>query len=89
MSELLCTELSAIPAISTRLHDDQRRLGTYLEQEERFMPSTYHMQKTVEEEQRQRMLEIIYEVSFAVSVCVILKCVHQRGWSARLHVCRV
>ena len=62
MSELLCTELSSIPAISTRLHDDLRRLGTYLEQEERFMPTTYHMQKKDSEEQRQQMLEIIYEV---------------------------
>lgn len=62
MSELLCTELSSIPAVSTRLHDDLRRLGTYLEQEERFMPSTYHMQKKDLEEQRQQMLEIIYEV---------------------------
>ena len=62
MSELLCTELSSIPAVSTRLHDDLRRLGTYLEQEERFMPTTYHMQKKDLEEQRQQMLEIIYEV---------------------------
>ena len=73
MSELLCTELSSIPAVSTRLHDDLRRLGTYLEQEERFMPTTYHMQKKDLEEQRQQMLEIIYEVRLH-AFCMKLNC---------------
>lgn len=63
MSALVCTELSSIPAISSRLHDDQRRLHILLEQEDRFMPniSCHRMQKVVDEDQRTRMLEVIYE----------------------------
>lgn len=72
MSELLCTELSAIP-ISSRLHHDHRRLAILLEQEERFMPniSYPHLCGTVSEEERTKMLEVIYEVQAQCVVCKV------------------
>lgn len=50
------------PAVSSKVLDDQRRLKTYLTQEERFMPNNYQMRKTVDDGIRTKMLETIYEV---------------------------
>ena len=73
VTRLLCTEQAHHPAVSTKLHDDQRRLGTYLEQENRFMPNVYQMQKLLDEDERTQMLEIIYEVSQNLSIGVFLE----------------
>ena len=59
MCELVCTEISHRVAVSSKLHSDVRRLATYLDQEERFIPNTY---AAVDEDMRGRMLETIYEV---------------------------
>lgn len=65
MTDLLCTELSPLPAMSSPLTEDQRRLQTLLEQEDRFMP-TYHRLHNAgrlalaEDEDRTRMLEIMH-----------------------------
>lgn len=92
MSELLCTELSTIPAVCTGLHEDERRLQILLDQEERFMPCASYprMQKVADEEQRTRMLEVIYEVSVRVCTCsacrahitctVLCVCTFVGGW---------
>lgn len=75
VTQLLCTEqtLHHHPAVSTKLHDDQRRLGTYLEQENRFMPNVYQMQKLLDEDDRTQMLEIIYEVcSYSRNIITLL-----------------
>lgn len=67
MTDLLCTELSPLPAMSSPLTEDQRRLQTLLEQEDRFMP-TYHRLHNAgrlalaEDEDRTRMLEIMHRV---------------------------
>ncbi len=68
MSDLLCTELSTLPAVCTDLHEDDRRLQILLDQEERFMPCASYprMQTAADEEQRTRMLEVIYEVNSLV-----------------------
>lgn len=62
LADFLCTEQSTDPAISSKIIDDQRRLRTYLKQEERFMPNDYQVRRTVDEGIRTRILETIYEV---------------------------
>lgn len=69
-TRLLCTEQSPhLQAVSTKLHNDQRRLGTYLDQETRFMPNVFQMQKLLNEDERTQMLEIIYEVRNTLIKC--------------------
>lgn len=62
LADFLCTEQSTDPAISSKIIGDQRRLRTYLKQEERFMPNNYQVRRTVDEGIRTRILETIYEV---------------------------
>lgn len=62
LTDFFCTEQSTYPAVSSKVLDDQRRLLTYLKQEERFMPNNYQMRKTVDDNIRTKMLESIYEV---------------------------
>ncbi len=64
LADFICTEQSTYPAVSSKITDDQRRLLTYLKQEERFMPNNYQMRRTVDESIRTTMLESIYEVRF-------------------------
>ena len=66
-ADLLCTELSSLPAMSSQIPEDQRRLQIFLEQEDRFMPS-YHRQHDAgrlaiaEGKSRTRMLETMHRV---------------------------
>jgi hypothetical protein len=66
-ADLLCTELSSLPALSSEIPVDQRRLETFLDQEDLFMP-TYHRQHDAgrlalaEDESRTRMLEAMHRV---------------------------
>lgn len=62
LADYLCTEQSTYPAVSSKLLNDQRRLRTFLKQEERFMPNNYQVQKAADEQLRTNMLEGIYEV---------------------------
>ena len=66
MTDLMCTELSPLPAISSPLPEDQRRLQIFLEQEDRFMPSYHRLHNAgriaAEEETRTRMLETMHAV---------------------------
>lgn len=62
MTDFFCTEQSTYPAMSSKLLDDQRRLLTYLKQEERFMPNNYQMRRSVDDKIRTKILESIYEV---------------------------
>lgn len=64
LTDFFCTEQSVYPAVSSKILDDQRRLRTYLKQEERFMPNNYQMRREVDENIRTNMLENIYEVSY-------------------------
>lgn len=66
LADFICTEQSTDPAVSSKILDDQRRLMTYLKQEERFMPNNYQMRRTVDESMRTNMLESIYEVRVMV-----------------------
>ena len=65
--DLLCTELSSLPAVSSQIPEDQRRLQILLDQEDQFMPS-YHRQHdagrlaAAEDDDRTRMLEIMHQV---------------------------
>ena len=63
--DLLCTELSSLPAVSSQIPEDQRRLQILLDQEDQFMPS-YHRQhdagRLAEDDDRTRMLEIMHQV---------------------------
>jgi hypothetical protein len=65
-ADLLCTELSALPALSSQIPEDQRRLQIFLELEDRFMP-TYHRLHDAgrlapaEDEDRTRMLETMHK----------------------------
>lgn len=64
MSDLLCIELSLFPAVSSRLHNDNRRLPIFLEQEDRFLPNASYfaqVQKIVGEAERMQTLEIMFE----------------------------
>ena len=66
-ADLLCMELSSHPALSSEIPVDQRRLETFLDQEDLFMP-TYHRQHDAgrlalaEDENRTRMLEAMHRV---------------------------
>lgn len=65
MSDLLCIELSLSPAVSSKIHNDNRRLPVFLEQEDRFLPNASYfaqVQKIVGEAERMQTLEIIFEV---------------------------
>ena len=62
IEDFLCTEQPSHPAVSSKLLDDQRRLMTFLKQEERFMPNDFQMRRNVDEKIRTDMLESIYEV---------------------------
>ncbi len=69
LADFVCTEqqqqLSQTTTALT-LSSDSRRLTTFLNQEERFMPNNYQTTKQVRnyEEERARVLELIYEVLF-------------------------
>lgn len=69
MTDLLCTELSPLPAVSSPLQEDQRRLQILIEQEDRFMPSYHRLHNAgrlsvAEDGDRTRMLEIMHEVCY-------------------------
>jgi hypothetical protein len=68
LADFFCTEQPTYPAVSSKVLEDQRRLMTYLKQEERFMPNNYQMRKSVDDSIRTKMLESIYEVSTVVLV---------------------
>jgi len=61
-------------AISLKLQTDTRRLSTFLDQEERFMPNNYQTTKQVRnyEEERARILEVVYEVSVTFVYCFLI-----------------
>lgn len=64
MTDLLCIELSLFPAVSSKIHNDNRRLPIFLEQEDRFLPNAGYfaqVQKIVGEEERMQTLEVIFE----------------------------
>jgi hypothetical protein len=66
MTDLLCTELSSLPAVSSPLQEDQRRLQILIEQEDRFMPSYHRLHNAgrlsvAEDDDRTRMLERMHE----------------------------
>ncbi len=69
LADFVCTEqqqqLSQTTTALT-LSSDSRRLTTFLNQEERFMPNNYQTTKQVRnyEEERARVLELIYEVLY-------------------------
>ena len=77
LAEFVCMEQPALPALSTKLPDDKRRLSIFLNQEERFMPNNYQTTKTTKlirnyEEERARILEVIYEVCNSPTVIIIV-----------------
>jgi len=62
LADLLCTEQSVNPAVSSKLLEDQRRLSTFLEQESRFIPN----RKSVDEVLWTSRLLNIYEVKISI-----------------------
>ena len=70
LADFVCTEHqeSDTSTFSLKLHEDRRRLTSYLDQEEHFMPNNYQTTKLVRnyEEERARILEVVYEV------CILL-----------------
>lgn len=83
MTDLLCTELSPLPAISSPLLEDQRRLQIFLEQEDRFMPSYHRLHNAgriaAEEETRTRMLETMHEVRSETVLHLCRECIFVRS----------
>lgn len=72
MTDLLCTELSSLPAVSSPLPEDQRTLQILLEQEDKFMPTYHRLHKTgfllQEDGDRTRMLENMHAVCMYLTV---------------------
>ena len=79
MTDLLCTELSPLPAVCSPLQEDQRRLQILIEQEDRFMPSYHRLHNAghlsvAEDGDRTRMLEIMHEVRYLL--LMLCACMH-------------
>lgn len=57
-------------SISTKLTMDPRRLGIFLEQEQRFQPGSYHMHKSVDECERMQLLEAVLQMEVCTYIPV-------------------
>ena len=55
-------------SISSKLTMDPRRLGIFLEQEQRFQPNAYHMHKAVNECERMQLLETVLQIEVRPSM---------------------
>ena len=88
LADFFCMEQSTYPTISSKVTDDQRRLRTYLEQEERFMPNNYQTRRSVEEGIRTNLLERMYEVRMLLSCksceCSLFLCGQFEPWAVKL-----
>ena len=71
LADFLCTEQSTHPALSSKLLEDQRRLETFLEQEDRFIPIN-SVRRSVDEVLWTNMLENVYEVCLGYCDNVLL-----------------
>lgn len=59
-------------SISSKLTMDPRRLGIFLEQEQRFQPNAYHMHKAVNECERMQLLETVLQIEVRPSIRVVV-----------------
>ena len=59
-------------SISSKLTMDPRRLGIFLEQEQRFQPNAYHMHKAVNECERMQLLETVLQMEVRHTVSIVV-----------------
>ena len=59
-------------SISNKLTTDCRRLPILLEQEQRFMPNAFYMQKSVNEAERMDTLETVLQIEASVYILLFL-----------------